>query len=82
LEVVRALLEKGADVEARDKVGIARACALCPSRSLEHMQKTHGYLSGDVPVYIPLLLCLKTALRLQGVSAIADTRLGQSGLCH
>ena len=28
---------------------------------------------------MPLLLCLKTALRLQGVSAIADTRLGQSG---
>jgi hypothetical protein len=28
---------------------------------------------------MPLLLCLKTTLRLQGVSAIADTRLGQSG---
>jgi hypothetical protein len=42
LEVVGALLAKGADVEARDKVTIARACALCPSRSLAHMQNAHG----------------------------------------
>jgi hypothetical protein len=44
LDVVVALLAKGADVEARDKVTIARACALCPSHSLTHMQKAHGYL--------------------------------------
>jgi hypothetical protein len=43
-EMVRALLEKGADVKARDKVTIARACALCPTRSLAHMQKANGYL--------------------------------------
>jgi hypothetical protein len=28
---------------------------------------------------MPLLLCHKTVLRLQGMSTIADTRLGQSG---
>jgi hypothetical protein len=38
------LLAKGADVEAKVMVSIARDCALCPSRSLTHMQNTHGYL--------------------------------------
>jgi hypothetical protein len=31
--VVKTLLAKGADVEAKDNVSIARACALCPSRA-------------------------------------------------
>jgi ankyrin repeat protein len=44
LAVVEALLAKGADVQAKDDVSIARACALCPSRSLAHMQYAHGYL--------------------------------------
>jgi hypothetical protein len=44
LEVVEALLAKGADVQAKDEVSIARACALCPSRSLTRMQNAHGYL--------------------------------------
>ena len=44
LEVVRALLAKGADVEAKPNVSIARACALCPSRSLTRMQNAYGYL--------------------------------------
>ena len=35
--------------------------------------------SRDVPVCTPLLLPLETALQLQGLSAIATTRLGQSG---
>ncbi len=74
--MIGALLAKGADVEAKSNVSIARAYALCPSHSLTHMQKAHGYLEGSVPVCMPLLLCLKTVLRLQGVSAIADTRLG------
>ncbi len=43
LEVVEALLAKGADVQAKTnakhEASIARACALCPSRSLMH---THG----------------------------------------
>jgi hypothetical protein len=42
LEVVDALLAKGADVEAKDNVSIARACALCPFRLLAHMQNAHG----------------------------------------
>jgi hypothetical protein len=42
--MVGALLAKGADVEAKTNVSIARACALGPSRSLTHMQKAHGYL--------------------------------------
>jgi hypothetical protein len=33
---------------------------------------------GNVPVCMPLQLCLETALRLDGLSAIANTRLGQS----
>ena len=44
LEVVGALLAKGADVEAKDDVSIARAWALCPSRSLTHAQNAHGCL--------------------------------------
>ena len=44
VEVVGALLAKGADVEAKSNVSIARACALCPSHSLTHMQKAHGDL--------------------------------------
>jgi ankyrin repeat protein len=49
LEMVEALLAKGADVEAKDNVSIARACALCASRSLahrslEHTQNPHGCL--------------------------------------
>ena len=50
--------------------------------ALTHALAEYAWLPlGDVPVCIPLLLTLslKTALRLQGVSAIADTRLGQSG---
>ena len=43
-EVVEALLAKGADMEAKDNVSIARACVLGPSRSLTHMQNAHGYL--------------------------------------
>jgi hypothetical protein len=43
LEVVEALLAKGADVEAKKQVNIARDCALCPSRSLARMQNAHGY---------------------------------------
>ena len=43
-EVVEALLARGADVEAKTKVPIARARALCSSRSLTHMQNAHGYL--------------------------------------
>jgi hypothetical protein len=30
LEVVKALLAKGADVKAQDHVSIARSCAFCP----------------------------------------------------
>ncbi len=44
MEVVEALLAKGADVEAKDKVSIARACALCPSCSLMRMQNAYGCL--------------------------------------
>ena len=44
LEVVEELLARGADVQAKDNVSIARACALCPSRSRTHMQNAHGYL--------------------------------------
>ena len=44
LEVVEALLAKGADVEAKTNVSIARAGALCPSRSLTRMQNAHGHL--------------------------------------
>jgi hypothetical protein len=44
LDVVVALLAKGADVKAKSNVSIARACALCPSHSLTHVQKAHGYL--------------------------------------
>jgi ankyrin repeat protein len=40
LEVVEALLAKGADVEAKTDVSIA----LCSSRSLTHMLNAHGYL--------------------------------------
>jgi hypothetical protein len=40
LAVVEALLAKGADVEAKDNVSIARPGALCPSRSLAHI--AHG----------------------------------------
>jgi hypothetical protein len=44
LEVVMALLEHGADVQATNKVRIARACAHCPSRSLAYMKNAHCYL--------------------------------------
>jgi hypothetical protein len=44
--VVEALLSKGADVEAKNNVSIARAGALCPSRSLAHI--AHGVVpKGD-----------------------------------
>jgi hypothetical protein len=46
LEVVEALLAKGADLEAKDNVSIARAYALCSSRSLTRMQNAHGYHRG------------------------------------
>jgi hypothetical protein len=38
LEVVEALLAEGADMDAKEEVSIARACAICPSLSLMHMQ--------------------------------------------
>jgi ankyrin repeat protein len=44
LEVIGALLAKGADVQAKDDVSMARARALCPSHSLTHTQDAHGYL--------------------------------------
>ena len=44
LEVVGALLAKGADVQAKVQLSIARACTLCPSRSLTRMKNAHGYL--------------------------------------
>jgi hypothetical protein len=44
LEVVETLLTKGVDVQAKDKVRIARAGAHCPSRSLTDMQNADGYL--------------------------------------
>ncbi len=92
--MVETLLAKGADVEAKmnivsqdveakTNVSIARACALCPSRSLAltdlHACNMCMATSRDVPVCTPLLLPLETALQLQGLSAIATTRLGQSG---
>jgi ankyrin repeat protein len=43
LEVVGVLLAKGADMEAKTEVSIARACALSLSRSLMHMENAHGY---------------------------------------
>ena len=69
LDVVEALLAKGADVQAKDRVSIARACS-APS---VHLATFREYSR------VPLLLSLETALRLQGLSAIANTRLGQSG---
>jgi hypothetical protein len=78
LEVVGALLARGADVEAKTNVSIARLRPL--SFALTHAHAECAWLPlRDVPVCIPLLLFLKTALRLQGLSAIANTRLGQSG---
>ncbi len=44
LEMVEALLAKGADVQQKTNVSIACACILCPLRSLTHLQNTHGYL--------------------------------------
>jgi hypothetical protein len=44
LAVVGALLAKGADVEAKNNVSIARAFAFFPACSLTHMQNAHGYL--------------------------------------
>jgi hypothetical protein len=44
LEVVGALLAKKANVKTKDKVSIARACALSASRSLARMQNAHGCL--------------------------------------
>jgi hypothetical protein len=41
LEVVEALLAKGADVQANDIVSVAHACAPCPSRSLTHIHNAH-----------------------------------------
>ncbi len=46
MKVVEALLAKGADVQAKDEVSIARACALCSSCSLTRIQNAHGYLQG------------------------------------
>jgi hypothetical protein len=57
LAVVGALLAKGADVQAKDEVSIARACALCSTRSHTHMQNAHGYLCG-MCVYVCLSCCL------------------------
>ena len=78
LAVVEALLAKGADVEAKKNVIIARLSPL--SISLTHAHTECAWLPyGDAPACMPLLLSLKTALRLQGVSAIANPRLCQSG---
>ncbi len=44
LEVIEALLAKGADVEAKKNVSIARACVFCQSRLSTHMQNAHGNL--------------------------------------
>jgi hypothetical protein len=46
LEVVGALLAKGADMEAKTDVSIARACALYLSLTLMHMQL------GDLVLYL------------------------------
>ena len=57
--MVEALLAKGADVETKDNVSIARACALCPSRSLTHVQNAHGcpWLHlGGYHIYVPCCL--------------------------
>ena len=43
LEVVVALLAKGADVQAKTNVRNAHACALSPTQSLKYMQSVHGY---------------------------------------
>jgi hypothetical protein len=80
LDVVEALLAKGADVEAKDNVSIERAWALCPSLSLTHTHNTLDALRGCMS--IPLLLFLKMALQLQGLSSIADTRLIKSPQCE
>jgi hypothetical protein len=77
--VVEALLAKGADVEAKENVSIARAFAsLSVSFTYAHAECAWLPLV-DVPACMPLLPSLKTAPRMQGVSAIANTRLGQSG---
>jgi hypothetical protein len=57
LEVVEALLAKGADVHTKDKVSIARACALCASRSPTHMQNAHGNPQ-RMCLYVYLSCCL------------------------
>jgi hypothetical protein len=57
LEVVEALLAKGADVQAKDNVSIACTCALCPSFSLTRMQNAHDYLWG-MCLYVCLPCCL------------------------
>jgi hypothetical protein len=80
LEVVGALLSRGANVKAVDFVSIARAYSLCPS--LTHSHAEYAWLPlGDVSGYliIPPLLSLKTVLRPQGLDTIVNTCLGQSG---
>jgi ankyrin repeat protein len=79
LEVVEALLAKGADVEAKTNVSIEpRLRPVCISLTHAHAECARLPLV-DVPVCTPLLLSLKAAHRLRGLSAIANTRLGQSG---
>ena len=44
-EIAEALLAKGADVEAKSNMVIARACpSVHLAHSLTHMQNAHGYL--------------------------------------
>jgi hypothetical protein len=66
-EVVEALLAKGADVEAREKVSIARLRPPFISLTREHCTWRSTFKG------------FKTALRLRSLSAITNMRLGQSG---
>jgi hypothetical protein len=75
---------RGAAGEGRRRAGEVKCehrARLRPlSISLTPAHAICAWLSlGDVPACIPLPLCLETALRLDGLSAIANTRLGQSG---
>jgi hypothetical protein len=74
MEVVGALLAARVDVEAKNNVSMARACALSSHSRAEYVSMPSGEC-----ISLPLLLSLKTALRLRGLSSIADARLSQSG---
>jgi hypothetical protein len=81
LEVVGALLGKGANVEAKNKVSIMRAgaCTVSPFRSLAHMKNAHNNQCQPLMYVYTSLASLCTALQLQGLSSIANTCLGQPG---